>query len=48
MREKFREKHGFEPLKGHFLRIPHTNESVDAVITTYAFHHVLMMRKREP
>nr|WP_240910652.1 class I SAM-dependent methyltransferase [Thermococcus sp. MV11] len=40
MREKFREKHGFEPLDGHFLRIPLTDESVDTVITTYAFHHV--------
>ncbi|ACJ16644.1 SAM-dependent methyltransferase [Thermococcus onnurineus NA1] len=40
MREKFRVKHGFEPLDGHFLRIPLTDESVDTVITTHAFHHV--------
>ncbi len=40
MRQKFREKHGVEPLDGHFLRIPLPERSVDNVITTYAFHHV--------
>ncbi|NJE53886.1 class I SAM-dependent methyltransferase [Thermococcus sp. 21S9] len=40
MRERFREKYGFEPLGGHFLRIPLPDGSVDTVVTTYAFHHV--------
>ncbi|WP_240911693.1 class I SAM-dependent methyltransferase [Thermococcus sp. LS1] len=40
MRVKFRGKHGFEPLDGHFLRIPLPNGTADAVISTYAFHHV--------
>ncbi|WP_148883552.1 class I SAM-dependent methyltransferase [Thermococcus aciditolerans] len=40
MRKKFQEKHGFEPLDGHFLSVPIPPESADTVITTYAFHHV--------
>ncbi len=40
MRMKFWEKHGFEPLDGHFLRIPLPDGAADAVISTYAFHHV--------
>jgi len=40
MRERFGEKHGFEPLDGNFLRIPLPEDSVDTVIATYAFHHV--------
>ena len=40
MRRKFAEKHGFEPLDGHFLSIPLPDESADTVVTTYAFHHV--------
>ncbi len=47
MRERFREKHGFEPLDGHFLRIPLPDGSVDTVITTYAFHHVPDEEKRD-
>ncbi|WP_099211995.1 class I SAM-dependent methyltransferase [Thermococcus henrietii] len=47
MRRKFREKHGFEPLGGHFLRIPLPDGSVDTVITTYAFHHVPDEEKRD-
>ena len=40
MRMKFREKHGFEPLDGHFLKVPLPDGTADAVISTYAFHHV--------
>ncbi|WP_457742625.1 class I SAM-dependent methyltransferase [Thermococcus sp.] len=40
MREKFREKHGFEPLDGHFLALPLPDGVADTVTTTYAFHHV--------
>jgi len=47
MRKRFREKHGFEPLEGHFLRIPLPKGSVDTVITTYAFHHVPDEEKRD-
>ncbi|MDK2870527.1 MAG: putative AdoMet-dependent methyltransferase [Pyrococcus sp.] len=40
MRVRFREKHNFEPLDGHFLKLPLPDETADAVISTYAFHHV--------
>ncbi|NJE60296.1 class I SAM-dependent methyltransferase [Thermococcus sp. 21S7] len=40
MRKRFREKHGFEPLNGHFLALPLQDGVADTVITTYAFHHV--------
>ncbi|CAB49322.1 class I SAM-dependent methyltransferase [Pyrococcus abyssi] len=40
MRAKFKEKHGFEPLDGHFLSIPLLDGTADAVISTYTFHHV--------
>ncbi len=40
MRERFGEKHGFEPLDSHFLALPLQDGVADTVITTYAFHHV--------
>ena len=40
MRARFGEKHGFEPLDGHFLTIPLPSGTADVVISTYAFHHV--------
>ncbi|WP_276607315.1 class I SAM-dependent methyltransferase [Thermococcus indicus] len=47
MREKFREKHGFEPLDGHFLALPLPDGVADTVITTYAFHHVPDKQKED-
>ncbi|MPW39228.1 methyltransferase domain-containing protein [Thermococcus sp. 101 C5] len=47
MRVRFREKHNFEPLDGHFLKLPLPDETADAVISTYAFHHVPDEEKEE-